>query len=93
MSPSLKTQRVDLACNVYMKDSLKLSTRANRGTGARDRVSRHAKLPGKWKNVSRNDDNKDELFQFLGQERVSKNTGHTVIVFTILDGVVSCGVV
>ena len=37
----------------------------------------------------RNDYNKDELFQFLGQERVSKNTGHTVIVFTLLDGVVS----
>ena len=37
-------------------------------------MSRHAKLPGNWKNVLRNDDNKDELFQFLGQERVAKNT-------------------
>ena len=27
-----KTQRVDLVWDVYMKDSLKLSTRANRGT-------------------------------------------------------------
>ena len=44
----------------------------------RDRVSRHAKRPGNWENVLRNDYNKDELFQFLGQERVSKNTGHTV---------------
>ena len=52
-------------------------------------MSRHAKLPGNWKNVIRNDDNKDELFQLLGQERVSKNTGHTVIVFTVWDGVAS----
>ena len=52
-------------------------------------MSRHAKLPGNWKKVIRNDDNKDELFQLLGQERVSKNTGHTVIVFTVWDGVAS----
>ena len=53
-------------------------------------MSRHVKLPGNWKNVLRTDDNKDELFfQFLGLEHVSKNTGHTVIVFTLLDGVVS----
>ena len=30
-------------------------------------MSSHAKLPGNWKNVLRNDDNKDELFQFLGE--------------------------
>ena len=52
-------------------------------------MSRHAKLPGNWKNVLRNDDNKDELFHFLGQERVCENTGHPVIVLTLLDGVVS----
>ena len=43
-------------------------------TGTRKRVSSHAKLPGNWKNVLRNDDNKDEPFQFLGQECVSKDT-------------------
>ena len=46
-------------------------------------------LPGIWKNVLRNDDNKDEIFRFLGQDRVSKNTGYKVIVFTPLVGVVS----
>ena len=84
MSPSLKTQRVDLAGNVYMTDNLKLETRANSGTG-----TRHAKLPVNRKNLLRNDDNKDELFQFLGQERVFKNTGHPIIVYTLLDSVVS----
>ena len=29
------------------------------------RVSSHAKLPGKWKSILRNDDNKDELLKFL----------------------------
>ena len=74
MSVSLKTKRVDLVSDVYMKDSLKLYTRANRGTGTRKRVSSHAKLPGNWKNVLRNDDNKDELFQFLGKEHASMDT-------------------
>ena len=52
-------------------------------------MSSYAKLPGNWKNFLRNDDNKDELFQFQGQECVSKDTGDKVIVFTLLDGVVS----
>ena len=52
-------------------------------------VYSHAKLPGNWKNVLRNDDNKDELFQFLGHECVSKDTGDKFIVSTLLDGVVS----
>lgn len=84
-----KTQRVDLVWDVYLKDSLKLSTRANRGTGTRKRVSSHGKLPGNWKNFLRNDDNKDELFQFLGQACVSKDTGDKVIISTLLDSVVS----
>ena len=41
-----KTQRVDLVWDVYTKGSLKLSTRANRGTGTHKGVSSHAKLPG-----------------------------------------------
>ena len=49
-------------------------TKANRGTGTRKPVSSHAKLPGNWKNVLRNDDYKDELFQFLGEERASMDT-------------------
>ena len=33
---------------VYLKDTLKLSTRANIGTGTLERVSSYAKLPGNW---------------------------------------------
>ena len=65
--------------------------KGNRGRGTRERVSSRVKLPGNWKNVLRNDDNKDELFLFLGQVCVSVDTGYKVIVSTILDGVVSSG--
>ena len=44
---------------------------------------------GTGKNVLRNDDNKDELFQFLGEERASMVTWYKVIVSTLLDSVVS----
>ena len=43
---------------------------------------------GTAKNLLRNDDNKDELFQFLGQECVSKDTRDKVNVSTLSDGVV-----
>ena len=62
---------MDLVWDVYINDSLKLSTRANRGIGTSKRVSSQATFPGNWKNVLRNDDNNDELFMFLGQECVS----------------------
>lgn len=84
-----KTQRVDLVWDVYLQDSLKLSARANRGTGTRKRVSKNTKLPGNWKNFLRNDDNKDELFQFLGQECISNDTGDKIIISTLLDSVIS----
>ena len=47
------------------------------------------KLPGNWKNFLRNDDNKDELFQFVGAESVSKDTGDRVIIPTVHESVVS----
>ena len=52
-------------------------------------MSSHAKLPGNWKNVLRNDDDKDELFKFLGEECASMDTLDKVIVSTLLDSVVS----
>ena len=63
--------------------------KGSRGRGTCKRVSSHVKLPGNWKNVLRNDDNKDELFLFLGQGCVSMDTGDKVVVSTTLDGVVS----
>ena len=55
-----RIQRVGLVWVIYIKDSLKLSTRENRGTGTRRRVSANVllMLPGNWKNFLRNDDKK-----------------------------------
>ena len=58
---------MDLVWGVYVKGSLKLITGANRGTGTRKRVSGHSTLLRNWTHFLLNDENKDELFQFLGQ--------------------------
>ena len=89
MSELQKSFRVDIVWDVYLKDSLKLSTRESRGTGARRRVSQNVKLPGNWKNFLRNDNNKDELFQFLANECVANDTENKVIVSTLNESVVS----
>ena len=54
-----RSSRVDLLWDVYLKDSLKMNARENRGTGARRRVLPNVKLPNNWKKFLRNDDNKD----------------------------------
>lgn len=83
-----KTMRVDIVWDVYFKHSLKSATRENRGTGTRRRVSANVKLPGNWKNFLRNDENKEELFRFLGHQSVSEDTGDKVIISTIGESVV-----
>ncbi len=60
-------QRLDIVWDVYLSDSLKQGTRDNRGTGIRKRVEPKAKLPGNWQSFLRVDDNKTELFDYLGQ--------------------------
>jgi len=78
-----RSSRVDLVRDVYLKDSLEMTARENRGTGARRRVLLNVKLPSYWKIFLRNDDNKDELFQFLANASVSQDTGNKVILSKI----------
>jgi len=66
-----------------------MTARESRGTGARRPVLPNVKLPSYWKNFLRNDDNKDELFQFLANASVSQDTGNKVILLTIHKSVVS----
>ena len=49
-----KTQRMDIVWDVYVKDSLKLSSR---GTRTQKRMANHAKLPGSSKTLLRKYDN------------------------------------
>ena len=63
-----KTQRVDLVWDVYTKGSLKLSTMANR---EQEHTKEYLAMPSfqgtRKTNFLRNDDNKHELYLFLGQ--------------------------
>ena len=53
-----KTQHRDIVWDVYLKDSLKLSTITKTGAGICKRDSSHGKLPGNWKHFLRNVGNK-----------------------------------
>lgn len=55
-------QRVDIVWDVYSNTSLKASTRQQRGSGIRRRVTLATKVPGNWASFLRVDQNKQELF-------------------------------
>ena len=60
-------KRLDVVWDEYIADSLKATTRSNRGQGTRRRVRATSQVPHNWQQFSRNDENKRELFHFLGQ--------------------------
>ena len=57
--------RLDLVWNSYRADSLKASTREQRGKGVRRRVVDSAVIPGNWQSFLQVDSNKVELFGYL----------------------------
>lgn len=57
--------RLDLVWDSYRADSLKASTREQRGKGVRRRVVDSAVIPGNWQSFLRVDINKVELFSYL----------------------------
>ena len=57
--------RVDIVWDTYVFDSIKASTREKRGRGIRRKVAGKNKVPGKWNDFLRDDNNKNELFDFL----------------------------
>lgn len=57
--------RLDIVWDVYKKDSLKLGTRENRGTGIRRRVTTQTKIPSNYSGFLRVDTNKAELFTVI----------------------------
>jgi len=66
-----------------------MAAREKGGTGSHRRVLPNVKLPSNWKNFLQNDDNEDELFQFLGTASVAQDTGDKVILSTAHESVVS----
>ena len=63
-------QRLELVRDEYIPNSLKVSTRQKRGTGARRRVLPSAVVPQNWQEFLRLDNNKKELFLFLSEQVV-----------------------
>ena len=57
--------RLDLVWDSYRTDSLKASTREQRGKGVRQRVVASAVIPGNWQSFLRVDSNEVELFSYL----------------------------
>ena len=58
-------KRVDVVWDSYKQDSLKESTRRNRGTGTPLHMTEQTSVPQNWGNFLRVDSNKKALFSFL----------------------------
>ncbi|GFO12519.1 hypothetical protein PoB_003902400 [Plakobranchus ocellatus] len=75
--PFIKAQlrnvtRIDIVWDVYLKDSLKSTTREIRGRGIQRRVAPLNAIPSNWLEFLRLADNKTELFEFLAHQVVEK---------------------
>ena len=51
-------RRVDIVWDEYIENSLKATTRSDRGAGVRRRVTANNLLPRKWNDFLRSDENK-----------------------------------
>lgn len=77
-----KVKRIDVVWDVYRTDSLKQTTRQNRGTGQRRRVTTSSRIPTNWKCFLRSDENKTELFEFLAKELESTDVKEKELLTT-----------
>ena len=77
------TTRIDIIWDQYLPNSIKSSTRQNRGTGVSTKVSPHTKMLKNWKNFLLVSKNKTELFDFLSQVVEEHNFPEGKSVFII----------
>ena len=75
------TMRIDVVWDRYLQNSIKSSTRENRGTGVRIKVSPSTKVPKNWKNFLLDSTNKTELFDYLSQVVENQNFPEDKSVF------------
>ena len=71
--------RLDIVWDEYLENSLKATTRCNRGSGVRQRVAAENNLPGNWKDFLRVDQNKQDLFKYLAECATSIDVEKQVI--------------
>ena len=84
-------QRLDVVWDVYHKYSLKSSTRITRGHGIRRRVTGKTKIPkgSKWSKFLRDENNKQELFEFLAEKVASISVADKEVYVTKGEDVLS----
>ena len=75
-------RRLDIVWDVYQPNSLKRGTRQRRGQGIRRKVVPNSPIPANWQGFLRVDENKEELYTFLGEQVLSsvKECGKPVLV-------------
>ena len=83
--PYEKTQlrhgkRVDIVWDEYVENSLKATTRSERGAGVRRRDTANNQLPRHWKEFLRVDENRRELFKLLAESTSSLEVEKQVIL-------------
>ena len=75
-------QRLNLEWDRYIPNSLKNSTRENRGQGVRRKVTADGVLPKNWNSFLLCDDNKKELFSIFVKS--SDKTDHNTVIFATI---------
>ena len=73
-------RRVDIVFNVYLPDSLKLTTRQKIGKGSRRRVEANKSVPNNWSEFLRINETKKELFELLSDKVATATFPGTVII-------------
>ena len=74
--------RLDLVCDIYIKDSLKEEDRYQRGKGVRRKVTPKTPISSNWSSFLRDNENKTKLFSFLAQKAVEVQDDKVVLSTT-----------
>jgi len=85
-------KRVDIVFDVYLKNSIKGSTREKRGIGYRVEVSNQAFLPSQcsWSNFLRKGENKSTLFRMIANALITSITADIVTIVVTAGDVALC---
>lgn len=77
-------KRIDIVWDVYLDDSLKLTTREKRGQGQRRKVLLSTRIPGDWRGFLKVSDNKTELFQLLAENVITLDIPEGKEIYTTI---------
>ena len=75
-------ERLDIVWDRYFSNSLKKSTRSNRGAGIRLRVTGNGLLPKDWLSFLRCSENKKELFPYISQQIIDQADTTKLLITT-----------